>query len=195
MSEGGTFLAELPISAGLQTIGSDEAFHKILLQFSEAAALGTPSPALIQLFCRSTREFFGVDGTYFWRYSSPGELIGEAADGLMADEFRGRRLRAFESAAAADAVQQRKTVVMNEIDPQRYPIAGEFHARSLMAAPLIVANEVVGAAVFLHASQPFFFDQDAVAKATILAGQLGSLLETNRLSVVRSEERRVGKEC
>jgi len=178
------------IDAQFRSQVSDEAFQRLLLEFSEAAARGTPSATLIHQFCQSTRQFFGVDGTYFWRYSSPGELIGEAADGLMADEFRGRRLRAFESAAAADAVQQRKTVVMNEIDPQRYPIAGEFHARSLMAAPLIVANEVVGAAVFLHASQPFFFDQDAVAKATILAGQLGSLLEANRLSVVSREEQR-----
>ena len=53
-------------------------------------------------------------------------------------------------------------------------MAAEFHAKSLMAAPLVVSNEVIGAAVFLHASEPDYFNDDLAAKATILAGQLGS---------------------
>ena len=43
---------------------SDEAFQRLLLQFSAAAAQGIDAPALIDLFCRATREFFQVDGTY-----------------------------------------------------------------------------------------------------------------------------------
>ena len=169
---------------------SEDAFQRLLLQFSEAAAVGTPSPALIQLFCRSTREFFQVDGTYFWRFAGPEELIGAEADGLMADRFRGSRMRAGESAAAADAIRQRKTVYVNGVDPSRYPMAAEYAAQSLMAAPLVVANEVIGAAVFLHTSQSDFFNDDLAAKATILAGQLGSLLEANRLTLVSQEEHR-----
>jgi len=169
---------------------SEDAFQKLLLQFSEAAAVGTPSPALIQLFCRSTREFFQVDGAYFWRFAKREELVGAEADGLMAEGFRGLRLKARDSAVAAEAVRQRKTVYVNRVDPSRYPMAAEFHAQSLMAAPLVVSNEVIGAAVFLNASQPDFFNEDLAAKATILAGQLGSLLEGNRLTQVSQEEHR-----
>ena len=169
---------------------SEDAFQKLLLQFSEAAAVGTPSPTLIQLFCRSTREFFQVDGAYFWRFATPEELVGAEADGLRAEGFRGLRLKARDSAVAAEAVRQRKTVYVNRVDPSRYPMAAEFHAQSLMAAPLVVSNEVIGAAVFLNASQPDFFNEDLAAKATILAGQLGGLLEANRLTQVSQEEHR-----
>ena len=169
---------------------SVDRFQRLLLQFSEAAASGIDSASLIQLFCRGTREFFQVDGTYFWRVRSPGELAGEEADGLMADRFRGRSLTAQHSAVAMEAVRQRKTICLNQLDPLRYPMAGEYRAKSLMAAPLVVANEVIGAAVFLHASNPQFFNADLAAKATILAGQLGSLLEAQRLSQVSREEHR-----
>ena len=38
--------------------GSDEAFQRLLLRFSEAAAGGMDDVALIDLFCQTTREFF-----------------------------------------------------------------------------------------------------------------------------------------
>src|SRR6266568_3871114 len=168
----------------------DEAFQKLLLRFSAAAAKGIDAPALIRLFCRATREFFRVDGTYFWSVLSSSEMVETEADGLQAESVRGRRLKASQNAVAMEAVRLRKTVYVNRLDPARYPLAGEFRARSLMAAPLVVSNEVIGAAVFLHASDRDFFSEDLSAKATILAGQLGSLLEASRLSQVSREERR-----
>jgi len=168
----------------------EEAFQRLLLQFSEAMADGTPSGSVIQMFCRTTREFFQVDGTYFWRVSPPDELVAAEADGLLAENFRGQRLKARDSAVAIEAVRQRRTVYVNRVDPNRYPMASEFQAKSLMAAPLVVANEVIGAAVFLSASDPDFFHDDMAMKATILAGQLGSLLEANRLTKLSREEHR-----
>ena len=136
---------------------SDDAFQKLLLQFSEAAAQGTPGPTLIRLFCKATRGFFRVDGTYFWRCASAEELVGAEADGLMAADFLGRRLKASESAVAMEAIRRRRAVYVNNPAPSRYPVAAKFHAKSLMAAPIVVSNEVVGAAVFLQASEPGLF--------------------------------------
>jgi PAS domain S-box-containing protein len=169
---------------------SDAAFQKLLLRLSEAAAQGTRAPALIRLFCQATRGFFHVDGTYFWRCDSADELVGAEADGLRAAEVVGRRLKARESSVAMDAIRQRKTVYVNDPPPGRYSIADEFHAKSLMAAPLVVSNEVVGAAVFLQTSERDYFNDDLAAKATILAGQLGNLLEASRLTKVGQEEHR-----
>jgi PAS domain S-box-containing protein len=169
---------------------SGDAFQRLLLRFSDAAAQGTPAPALIRLFCQATRQFFQVDGAYFWQRVSADELLGAEADGLMADRFRGTRLKATENAAAVEAIRQRKTVCENRLDPARYPMAAEFHALSIMAAPLVVGNEAIGAAAFLHCTDPDFFNADLAAKATILAGQLGSLLEASRLSQVSREEHR-----
>src|SRR2546427_7777478 len=116
--------------------------------------------------------------------------MGTEADGVMAERFRGTRLKASESAVAVEAVRQRKTIRANHLDPTRYRLAAEFHARSIMAAPLVVSNEVIGAAVFLHCSDPDFFSEDLAAKATILAGQLGGLLEAGRLTQVSREQHR-----
>ena len=55
---------------------------------------------------------------------------------------------------------------------------------------MVVGNETIGAATFVHCTDPDFFNEDLAAKATILAGQIGSLLETSRLSQVSREERR-----
>jgi transcriptional regulator with GAF, ATPase, and Fis domain len=140
---------------------SDEAFQKLLLRFSAAAARGSHTASLIRLFCQATREFFQVDGAYFWHCASSEELIGAEADGLMAERFRGTRLKASESAVAVEAIRQRKTIRVNHLDQSRYPMAAEFHAQAIMAAPLIVSNETIGAAVFLHCSDPGFFTEDS----------------------------------
>ncbi|HEX4426366.1 MAG TPA: PAS domain S-box protein [Terriglobales bacterium] len=154
------------------------------------AAQGTAPAALIHVFCRATREFFEVDGVYLWDFTPEGELVGAEADGYIADRFRGTRIKTSDSAIAVEAIQKRKTVYVNRLDSADYTMAAEFHARAVMAAPLVVAKVVIGAAVFLHQSDPDFFNDDLAAKATILAGQLGSLLEASRLTQKTREEYR-----
>ncbi len=161
---------------------SDEAFQRLLLRIAAKAAERADPASLIQLFCRTTREFFQVSGVYFWRRHAGDELVGEQADGKLADRFIGLRLLPQQSAVTAEAVQRRRAIFVNQVQPSpSFPAAHQFEARSLMAAPLVVFNEVIGAATFLHDSDETFFNEDLAAKATILAGQLGSLLEATRL--------------
>jgi two-component system NtrC family sensor kinase len=173
--------------------GSDDAFQKLLLQFAAKAAERSDSAALIQLFCRASREFFQVTGVYFWRRQSGDELVGEQADGKQVEGFIGLHLLPQNSAVTANAVRSRRTIFVNRVQSANFPLARQFSARSLMAAPLVVFDEVIGAVSFLHDSDEEFFNQDLAAKATILAGQLGSLLEATRLGEVsREEHRRAG---
>ena len=102
--------------------------------------------------------------------------MGWAADGPLADQFRGTGLKAGESAVVKEAIRQRRAVYVNYVDISRYPLAEKFHAQALMAAPLVVSNEAIGAVAFLHDSVPEFFNNNLAIKAAILAGQLGSLL-------------------
>ena len=169
---------------------SDEAFQQLLLRFSAAAAKGTEAAALIRFFCRETREFFQVSGVYYWQSLSPEELVGAEADGVFAERFRGMRMKSSESAVSGEAVRKRRTIFANSLDSSHYTRAVEFGARSMMAAPLVVSNEVLGAIAFLHDSNPLFFNDDLAAKATIVAGQLGSLLEARRLTEVSREDHR-----
>jgi PAS domain S-box-containing protein len=170
--------------------GSDEAFQKLLLRLAAKAAERPDAKALILLFCQSTREFFQVSGVYFWRCDFADELVGEQADGKLAAQFVGIRLRPAQSAVTAEAVRQRRTIFDNHVKSAGFPAAADFEARSLLATPLMVFNEVIGAVTLLHDSNEGFFNEDIAAKATILAGQLSSLLEAARLAEASREEHR-----
>lgn len=172
------------------TASSDDDFQKLLLRIVAKAGEKSDATSLIQLFCQATREFFQVSGVYFWRRQTGSELVGEQADGKMAERFVGIRVRPNQSAVTAEAVRQRRTIFANHVEPKNFPAAAEFGARALLAAPLLVSNEVIGAVTFLHDSIDDFFNEDFAAKATILASQLGSLLEATRLSEVSREEQR-----
>ncbi|MGA7399885.1 MAG: PAS domain S-box protein [Candidatus Sulfotelmatobacter sp.] len=170
--------------------GSDETFQKLLLRIAAKAAERADPTSLIQLFCRATREFFQCTGVYFWRRHAGDELVGEQADGKLAERFVGLRLQPQQSAVTASVVRSRRTTFINRVRSATFPAAHEFEARSLMAAPLVVFDEVIGAMTFLHDSEDEFFNEDLAAKATIVAGQLGSLLEATRLVEVSREEHR-----
>jgi PAS domain S-box-containing protein len=166
---------------------SDEAFQKLLLQLSAAAAEGTAPAILIRLFCHATRVFFQIQGTYIWQSTPDGELQATEADGLFADRFRGFRPSTSEK-VVLEAVRRRKTVYMNYLDPDRPLLIPELRGRAVMAVPLVVANQATGAVVFLHTDISNFFNDDLATKATILTGQLGSLLEANRLQQTAPQE-------
>jgi two-component system NtrC family sensor kinase len=170
--------------------GSDEGFQKLLLRIAAKSGERPDPEKLIQLFCQATREFFDVSGVYFWRCQPGDELVGDQADGKMAQRFVGLRLRPMESTVTSEAVRQRRTIFANHVNSTAFPAAREFQARSLLAAPLLVFNEVIGALTFLHDSNDEAFNEDFAAKATILAGQLGSLLEAARRGEVSKEEHR-----
>ena len=170
--------------------GSDEGFQKLLLRIAAKAAERADADTLIRMFCQVAREFFQVSGVYFWRCHFADELVGEQADGKLAEQFVGIRLRPDQSAVTAEAVRQRRTIFANQVKSSAFPAAEEYGARSLLAAPLMVLNEVIGAVTFLHDSNDEFFNEDLAAKATILAGQLGSLLEASRLGEASREEHR-----
>ena len=181
----------MPLPEGRILPNSEEGFQKLLLRIAAKAAERADSAALIQLFCTATREFFQVSGVYFWRRHAGDELIGEQADGKLAERFVGLRLLPQQSAVTAEAVRSRRTIFVNQVAAMpTFPAAKQFEALSLMAAPLVVFDEVIGAATFLHDSDDAFFNEDLAAKATILAGQLGSLLEATRLGEASREEHR-----
>ena len=180
----------VPLPQANPVPGSDEKFQELLLGLAAKASERPDSGALIQFFCRATREFFQVAGVYFWRCQSADELIGQQGDGKLVEVIVGLRLRSGESAVTAEAVRRQRTMLANHVDSTAFPAAATLEARSLMAAPLVVFNEVLGAVTFLHDRDENFFTEDMATKATILAGQLGSLLEAIRLTEASREEHR-----
>jgi len=162
----------------------------LLLDLSRAAFQSSDPDQLILSFCQQTRLFFHARGAYFWRRTSEGDLVSAQADGFKAERFRGLRLRAADQALALEAVQSRRTIFHNHVDKTRYPKLAHYPATSVMSAPLIVCNEIVGAITFLLDAPDSHFDEDSAAQATILATQLGTALEALRLNQLSREERR-----
>jgi len=162
----------------------------LLLGFSTAAAKAVSPAEILRLFCRTTRTYFGVSGAYIWHFFPPDQLVAEEADGWMADQFRNVRLKTNQSAIVVEAIHQRKPILVNSVDADRYPMARQFEIRSLLAVPLLMFDGAIGATVFVHTSDPEFFNQDHLNKASILAAQLGSLLEAARLTHEAKEEKR-----
>src|ERR1700692_1813452 len=129
-------------SEGHPMANSDEGFQKLLLRIAAKASERVDSAALIQLFCAATREFFQVSGVYFWRRHAGDELMGEQADGKLADRFTGLRLLPQQSAVTAEAVRTRRTIFVNNVQTTpTFPAARQFEARSMMAAPLVGCAE------------------------------------------------------
>ncbi|MGA7685265.1 MAG: PAS domain S-box protein [Terriglobales bacterium] len=191
-----------------------EAFEQLLLELSGTTLERNDPRQLILSFCRLTRAFFHASGAYYWNCTPEGELVGVEADGQDAARFRGTRLRAEDSSVALTAVRNRRPVVLNESDlngfdlnerdvnepdPSKpetgqlglagFPISSDLHARTALAAPLLVAGEVIGAIAYLHAARAAF-DEIAVSRVTILAAQLCTALEALRLNQLSREERR-----
>jgi len=162
----------------------------LLLEFSAGAAKAISPAEILRLFCRTTRAYFGVSGAYIWHFFPPDQLIAEEADGWMADQFRNVRLKTTQSAIVVETIQKRKPILVNSVDTDRYPMAREFQIRSILAVPLLMFDGAIGATVFVHATDPEFFNQDHLNKASILAAQLGSLLEAARLTQQAKEEKR-----
>src|SRR5208282_706740 len=134
--------------------------------------------------------FFHASRAYFWSTSPDGELVGAEADGDQAHGFRGMRQGAGDPSIAMEAVHKRRAFFLNHLDVARYPWLVEGHAHAAMAAPLLVSGDVVGAIAFLQTAPDAGFDEDAVAKVTILAAQLGTALEALRLNQLAREEHR-----
>jgi two-component system NtrC family sensor kinase len=167
----------------------EEAFQELLRELSHAAVQSSDASQLILNFCRQTRTYFGTQGTYYWKRSAEGDLIGAESDGVSA-AFRGMRLRAGDSGLVLEAARSRAPIVCNQIDSARDPQLAAVHASSAIAAPLMVSGELAGVVTFVHDRAEKRFDDDAVARVTVLATQLGTAVEAQRLRQLSGEEHR-----
>src|SRR5882757_2571240 len=147
---------------------SDQTFQQLLLKLSRAAFDNSDASHVVESFCRLAREFFHASGVYFWSATPQGELIGAEADGFQSERFRGLKLQPTDSSVALEAVQNRRTIFVNDVDIARYPLLAEYNAQSVLAAPLLVAGEVTGAVEIVRDPAGDRFDDDSAAKATIL---------------------------
>ncbi len=100
------------------------------------------------------------------------------------------RLRSDDSAIALEAAHARATIVCNQMEAARDPHLAAVHVHAVMATPLLVSGELLGVFTFLYEQPGGHFHDDAAAKATVLATQLGTAVEALRLRQLSGEEHR-----
>jgi GAF domain-containing protein len=87
-------------------------------------------------------------------------------------------------------VLKRQPCFVNQFDIAAYPWLAATRTHAALAAPISVSGELIGVITFLRSAPEPGFDEDAVAKVTILAAQLGTALEALRLNQLSREEHR-----
>ena len=85
---------------------------------------------------------------------------------------------------------KRQPCFVNQFDIAAYPWLAATRTHAALAAPISVSGELIGVITFLRSAPEPGFDEDAVAKVTILAAQLGTALEALRLNQLSREEHR-----
>src|SRR5260370_40969180 len=75
---------------------------------------------------------------------------------------------------AMEAVRKRRAFFANRLDAAHYAWLAEANTHAVMAAPRLLSGDVVGAIAFVQSPPDPGFDEDAVAKVTIVAARLGT---------------------
>jgi PAS domain S-box-containing protein len=177
-------------TGGSPVPGSDESFQRLLARIGTDASQYTDASSLIRFFCQTVREFVQVSIVSFWRCQANEEFVGEQADGKRAELLIGTKLRQEQKIFAAQAIRNRRTVFTNHLQTASDPASTALTTCSLLVVPVVVFNEVIGVGTLLHDTEDDFFNDGLAAKATILAGQLGGLLEGSHLTETSREEHR-----
>jgi two-component system NtrC family sensor kinase len=165
-------------------------FEAVLLRMAKAVAQGVGAAELVQDFCRSVRECFGLDGVCCWRLTANSLEVFEG-DGQCCEQIRGMRLKLSDSAPVVEAVHTRRPVLLNNITEETDLGVLKGHSvRSLLTLPVQVAGDVTGAISLMHATQPEFFTDEIVTRISVLAVQLGASIETAQLASGSREQRR-----
>src|SRR5438270_444465 len=137
--------------------------------------------SLLQLFCQRTRALMGASGAYFWKLDGQSFLIGEAADGCCAEVFVGKRVETNHSLTAGEALRLHRASFLNHVEPREHSWEKAFNVKSVVSAPVITDGLMTGILAFTHTADTDFFEDGSAAMATVVAAQLGTLLERARL--------------
>jgi PAS domain S-box-containing protein len=164
-----------------------DSFRKLVLGLSSEANRRIDPSGLIQFFCREVRAFFQLEGVHLWRQCVD-EIIWEQGNGIRVERFLGKRIRMKESKLLTEAVRERRAVFSNEV--LSGSCEGDFGIRGILAVPLTLAAEATGVLTFLHNSEDTVFDENFAKQATLLANELGNLLEASRPNDSAREEHR-----
>ncbi|HKD90592.1 MAG TPA: PAS domain-containing protein, partial [Terriglobales bacterium] len=180
-------LEQQPIPVG--SASAEERFQHLLLRLANAALRDNEPATLIHFLCRETRRAFAASATFFCRIAPDGSFFAQCCDsasGTAIDDFR---LRPEQAPSLSRPAQHRTALAIDDASQTQCAFASAAQARSLLAAPVVFAEEV---AVLVVADQnlPYRFAADDARKISAVAAQAGLLLGASSVTRAARESRR-----
>ncbi len=169
--------------------GEPESLQRVLRQMLSVAACGGELSSLLTSFCSESRKFLKVSGVGYWELQEAEHLLKPLeADGYFTERFKQAPLPLEDSPVVIAAIRDGRPASVNQskTGSQRIP----YGAKSFLAAPVMVFGRVIGVAAFLHRTKADFFAECTAGQVSLLAEQLGSLLELFRLKNTAGQHRK-----
>ena len=174
-----------------------------LLEISQRILRGDPAGEVLALIARRARELIGADfATIAIPTPDRTELVIEVADGVAADQLRGRRMGVEQSLAGAVFLSGESLVVD---DAAADPRSAQDNVRAVgygacIVVPLSVAGSAFGALMVANLHNRGVFGEGDLRVVELFANQAAVALEYSRvrdelrrLAVVEDRER-IGRE-
>lgn len=162
-----------------------ERFYAALGRVSLAINATLDLAHILDLICRESRTIFNVSDVYIWQYEN-GVLHGEAAAGLLAEEFvtssyvNTDNSFAFTSQVVARGQAIFENNVINKVTIQ-LPIPSAHTVQAVMGIPLKKEQAIIGVLVFVDRQNPERFTERDIDQATTFGVQTAIAIQNAQL--------------
>jgi diguanylate cyclase (GGDEF)-like protein/PAS domain S-box-containing protein len=169
-------------------------YLELLNEITLAAIQAIDSRAMLQLLADRVGELLGADGCYITQWvDSEQRTVPAAAYGPFRESYRNIRPDRGEKTTTQFALEAGHTLVIEDVFSSPYVgprIAAQFPTRSMLALPLIVEEQKLGALLIAFDAKHHFTEVE-IARAEQVAGLIALALAKSRLL---NDERQRGQE-
>lgn len=145
------------------------------------SSAGLNQNALLRLFCKSLRDFFGVSGACCRLFSRREGWVATYSEGKLPwGAFEGS-LPPFQEEMIREMVRTRRTVIRRESKMGEASLAQRGTNSMWLAAPFLRGDELLGAAILTRPASTGNLDEELSAKATVIGSAMAGLLEHARI--------------
>ncbi len=163
-----------------------------LLNEINRVAVGTPDfQNMLQALADRLGELFGSDGCYITLWDEEhGVPVPAAAYGPMRETYPTFQVQAGETTATESVLRLGRALAIEDVfnTPYLSPrIAAQFPTRSMLALPLMVGDQKLGAALISY-EKPHRFTPDEIARAEYAASQIALAIAKSQALMLTQKE-------
>jgi len=145
------------------------------------SSAGLNQNALLRLFCKSLRDFFGASGACCRLFSRREGWVATYSEGKLPwGAFEGS-LPALQEEMIREMVRTRRTVTRRELKTDEMSVAQLVANSAWIALPFLKGEELLGAALLTRAASAGNVEEELTEKTTTIGAVMAGLLEHARI--------------